>query len=575
MSVGNLLYQKLVENGVKCAWIYSGGAVMPLVDAFYDKAIIKYYINTHEQHAGHSATGYAKSTQKPGVVLVTSGPGLTNMITPILDATNDSTPLVVISGQVSLKSMGTQAFQECPAVDLTKYITKWSYTVRAVNELPIVIDTAFKIAMSGRKGAVHIDIPKCIAASMFCNSQEDNLDHKFKYVIDKYLQPTPGNALGTVEAVMETINQSSSPVLYCGAGCNDYAGLIQTFAESANIHVTTTLHAMGLVPEDHPLSLKMLGMHGSAYANFAIQNSDCIIALGSRFDDRTTGNLKYYAPKATSIIHVNVNNQDMENSLNTTKLHASVGDFLEKAIPFAAYRKRAIWNAQIKQWKNKYPFDYEKPVGDKIKTQCAIMALEQHTSKKENVIFTTGVGNHQMFACQYITWKRPRQILSSGSLGVMGSSMGYAIGAQIANPQSTVISIDGDGSFNMSISELQTISRYQLPIKIALMNDGCLSMVSTWEKLFFNSRHVATSDLCNPNYKDICRAYGITHMLCDSKQMMGQITSDFMSHKGPVVCEFRVESDVCLPLVKPGCALDDMLLYGKETAHLDISHIPS
>ena len=570
---GNVLYDRLVENNVKHAWVYSGGAVMPLVDSFYDKTNIKYYINTHEQHAGHSATGYAKSTQNPGVVLVTSGPGLTNMITPILDATNDSAPLVVISGQVSLGAMGTQAFQECPAVDLTKHITKWSYTVRTVQELPVVIDTAFQIATSGRKGAVHIDIPKCVASSLYVKTNE-NLDHKFMYVRNKN-NVLLNNDASIDESIINIINNSNSPVLYCGAGCNSYSELLSTFAEKANIPVTTTLHAMGLIPENHKLSLKMLGMHGSAFANYSIQNADCIIALGSRFDDRTTGNLQYYAPKAKNIIHVNINKKDMKNSLNTTKIDMDAGNFLKALIPYCSYKSRTEWMAKIEQWKTKYPFDYERPLNNTIKTQCAIKSLNKHTINTKNVIFTTGVGNHQMFACQYITWKRPRQIISSGSLGVMGSSTGYAIGAQIANPNATVVSIDGDGSFNMSISELQTIAKYKLPIKIALMNDDCLSMVSTWEKLFFDSRHVATSNLCNPNYQKICNGYGIKYMVCDSKDKLDEVTNNFLHADGPVLCEYKVTKDMCLPLVKPGCALDNMLLYGNDSERLDTAHIPS
>ena len=492
----------------------------------------------------------------------------------MLDATNDSAPLIVISGQVSLNAIGTQAFQECPAVNLTKNITKWSYTVRNVQELPIVIDTAFQIATSGRKGAVHIDIPKCVASSTF-NQTNESLDHKFMYVKEKHSTKHTSDESNMIQSIMKIINSSNKPVLYCGSGSNDYPDLLKTFAEGANIPVTTTLHSMGVLPEDHSLSLKMLGMHGSAFANFAIQNSDCIIALGSRFDDRTTGNLKYYAPQAKSIIHVNINMQDMKNPLQTTKLHMDVGEFLEKSIPFITHKKRIAWNKQIKKWKRDFPLDYEQLSGEQLKTQCALIELNKQTINMNNVIFTTGVGNHQMFACQYITWKRPRQIISSGSLGVMGSSIGYAIGAQIANPNSIVISIDGDGSFNMSTSELQTISRYQLPVKIALMNDNCLSMVSTWEDLFFNSRHVATSDLCNPNYESICDAYGIKYIVCDSKSSLKQTICKFLAYDGPIFCEFKVNTDKCLPLVKPGHALDNMLLYGNQEASLDLSHIPS
>ena len=314
LTGGRIIYNKLKEKDVKDVFLYSGGAIMPLVDCFY-KGSINYYVNTHEQNCGHAATGYAKSTGKTGVCVVTSGPGLTNMVTPILDATNDSTPLVVFSGQVPLAAMGSNAFQECPASEITKSVTKWSYCVENVSEIPEVVDEAFKIANNGKKGAVHIDLPKCIISSEY-NSGE--------YEFTKYIYPVKNDNPLDIEKLIEVadiINKSERPVLYVGQGASNCSSIIRNISEKGNIPITTTIHGMGIMDEENNLALEMLGMHGNAAANYSIQDSDCIISIGTRFDDRTTGNLEKYAPKAIKagkegvggIIHCNINPNEINN----------------------------------------------------------------------------------------------------------------------------------------------------------------------------------------------------------------------------------------------------------------------
>lgn len=560
-TCGQIFYDKLLDNNVKNVWLYSGGAIMPIVDTFYQRKEIDYYINVHEQNTGHAATGYAKSSNETGVAIVTSGPGLTNMVTPILDATNDSTPLVVFSGQVSKSSMGSLAFQECPATEITKPITKWSYCVKQVEELPYVMDLAFQIANDGKKGSVHIDLPKCVTMGSY--TQDSYYQVRFDCKSNK-VDSINENDIVNIATV---INNSKKPVLYVGKGCSNYSNLLRQFAIKANIPVTTTLHGLGIFDETHPLSLKMVGMHGTAYANYAIQESDCIIALGARFDDRTTGNVDKYAPiarKLKQVIHVNINKDEINKVIETDyNVHGDCGNFLRHIIPRIEYNERRQWYKHICKLKESYPIEYYSASENKIKTQSVISEINNQTVGLDNVLFTTGVGNHMMMACQFIDWRRSKQMNASGSLGVMGCSIGYAIGAKIANPDNIVISIDGDGSFNMTSSELKTLVEYNIPIKIAIMNDSSLQMVKIWEELFFDGRVTATDNNHNPDYVKLGEAYGLETMYCDNYMDLPYTIKKFLKTNRPVLCEFKVEKDICLPLVGPGCALDEMILFGE------------
>ena len=574
LTGAQVLYNKLLENNVKDAFLYSGGAIMPLVDCFYNGAI-KYYVNTHEQNCGHAATGYAKSTNKTGVCIVTSGPGLTNMVTPMLDATNDSTPLIVLSGQVPLSAINTDAFQECPAVEISKPVTKWSYQVKHVSEIPSVIDAAFEIANNGKKGTVHIDLPKCILSTgfkynpnitkeLFLENFNLNLKNDIK---DIYLR------VPLLKKVANMIQKSERPIIYAGKGCNNYSDLIETFVKSQCIPITTTIHGMGIFDEYEQLSLEFLGMHGHPGANIAIQNSDLIIALGSRFDDRTTGNLEKYAPEAMKareegrggIIHVDIegsqHNKVVKADINVV---ADVGQFLKKLMPYLDYKSRPNWVINCYRLKEKYRFKYDYDE-KQIKTQDVISALQYYFDKyyiQRNVLITTGVGNHQMMTAQFIKWRYPKTFITSGSLGVMGTGLPYAIGCQIANPDKIVIDIDGDGSFNHTLSDLKTAVEHKLPIKIMIMNDGHQSMVRIWEKLFYNNRITATTLDKNPNYAELAESFGAKGIICKDRNDLDKCISVMMSYKdGPIVCDFRVETDYCFPLVAPGKGLHEMITH--------------
>ena len=580
---GQVIFNKLKEHNVKDVFIYSGGAIMPLIDTFYKNKNINYYVNTHEQNTGHSATGYAKSTGKTGISIVTSGPGLTNMVTPILDANNDSTPLIVFSGQVPLSAMGTNAFQECPAVDITKSITKWSYCVQNVNELPYIVDLAFKIANDGKKGAVHIDLPKCVLSSEFKELGNNDVAYKklyYKFNKNKKYKKYIGKGLNFIEdsnnkkikEIVNLINNSKKPIFYLGQGANSAYKEIREIVKRNNIPVTTTIHGMGIFDETDDLSLEMLGMHGSAYANYSIQNSDCIIAIGCRFDDRTTGNLEKYAPEAMKarkekrggIIHCNLNSKDINNIVKCDFTFNCDAQYFSKMLLSLIKRNdRTEYLNEIKKLKITYPFYHNKALNNKIKTQDVLIELNKILLDKnliQNTIVTTGVGNHQMMSAQFIKWRYPNRFITSGSLGVMGVGLPYSIGCQIGNPNKLVIDIDGDSSFNHTLSDLKTIVEYNLPIKIFIMNDNNQSMVRVWEELFFNERYTATACENNPEYHKLANSYGIKSFYCDNEKDLNKTLIEALNYDGAVLCNFKVETDKCLPLVAPGKGLDEMIL---------------
>ncbi len=561
LTGGEVVYEKFIENNINHVWISTGGAVMPLVDAFY-KGNIKYYLPSHEQSGGHAAAGYAKSTGKPGVSIVTSGPGFTNSLTALTDAMNDSVPLILFSGQVPLNSMGTQAFQECPSVDMSKPVTKWSICVEDVNELPEIIDEAFKVSMSGKPGAVHVDLPKCVTSSKFDKIKNKNLSKQ--NCVEKKID------LDTIDKISELINKSNNPVIIIGQGCNNSYKLVREFAIKSNIPVTTTIHAMGCFDETHDLSLEFLGMHGNVAANYAVQNSDLIIALGTRFDDRITGNIKEFAPKCYQsfkegtggIIHVNINRSEINYVLNSHyNFNMDCHDFLKQISPKLNFNARKNWLNRIKKWKEEYKFSFNID-NDNIKTQQVISKINDFliSNKIKNYFVSTGVGNHQMMASQFIKWKYPKSFITSGSLGTMGVGLPYAIGCQIGNPDSLVIDIDGDGSFNHSLHELKSVNDYNLPIKIAIMNDSKLSMVKAWEKLFYNERYTATDLGTNPDYVKLAESFNIKGIRCDNINDLESTIKYFLNYNGPILCDFKVESDLCLPLVAPGSALDNIIL---------------
>ena len=578
-SGAQLIYNKLFDHNVKDVFLYSGGSIMPLIDKFY-KGDINYYINTHEQNSGHSATGYAKSTGNIGVVISTSGPGLTNLVTPILDAMNDSTPLLVLSGQVGLNNMGTCAFQEAPSVDITKSITKWSYCLRNTEEIPEVMNEAFRIEKKKKKGPVHIDIPKCIST----NEVYLPLDHLNNYSLkDNYFRKNKFNK-NKFNDIVKIINNSKNPIFYIGQGSKHASKELYNCIKKNNIPCTSTIHGKGIFPENEDLSLKWCGMHGMASANFAIQQSDCIIAIGSRFDDRTTGNTDYYAPiakKKKQIIHIDIEEKQFNRAINSNyNLLMDSKKFLEKLLPKLENNNRIKWKNNILYLKEKHNFKYNIPNDNTLTSPIVINKINDYLKEfKNNYHITTGVGNHQMMTYQFIEGLKPNRIHSSGSLGVMGAGLPYSIGVQIGNPGDLVIDIDGDSSFMMTMSDLKTIKEYNLPIKIVILNDGKQMMVNIWERLFFNKRYTATINNNNPDFVKLSESFGIKGFYCDNQKNIKNITKKFLNYNGPALCEYKVEGEICLPLVGPGKALDDMILFDEyeedNIEKFDKSFVPS
>jgi len=571
MSGGKIVHEALVECGIDTVFGYSGGANLPILDQFHESPI-RFVMNRSEQCCGHAAEGYARATGRVGVVLTTSGPGLTNIITPLQDARGDSTPILALSGQVPTAAVGTDAFQECLAVDLTKPCTKWSYQVKCVEEVRSVVHEAYRVASSGKQGPVHLDLPKDVMTAILRGGS-----------LPLPMQPPPLPVdLHACKRLAELLAVAKKPILYVGQGANGAPEELLALAEAAQVPVTTTVHAMGAFSEHHPHSLHMLGMHGAAYANFAIQESDLIIAIGSRFDDRTTGVLSKYAPEARKaheegrggLVHF-----DIEPSQFGRVVHPTIaisGDCklaMQALIPMIPSHPpqfpRKPWLDHIKQLKVDYPFQYTAPPDGKLKTQSAIEAIYNGLRPREkDVIVATGVGNHQMMSCQFFRWTQPRQFITSGSLGTMGFGLPAAIGAQVACPDKTVLLIDGDGSFNMTLNDLGTIKEHQLPVKMAIMNDHRQQMVHVWQKLFFDNRLMATHNV-NPDYVALAQAYDIEAYCCKHVDELPDVIDKFVNAKGPVLVDFRCVPDICLPMVAPGKGLGEMFMPGS----IDINEV--
>jgi acetolactate synthase I/II/III large subunit len=569
MNSAQVIYKKLVEKQIKHVFAYSGGAILPLLDQFYKSRNIQLIKNSNESGSGFTAEGYSKSLSKqiPGVVLTTSGPGITNMITPIQNAYSDGTPMVVISAQVPLSSLYTDSFQECKATNLTLHCSKWNTMVSDPSKISETIDKAFEISMQDRKGPVHIDIPKDILlqkSSLFYHKKGDIRIKSSKYN-------------STLSEIFVRIKHSQKPVLCIGQGCNHISKEVTRFAELNQIPVVSTIHGMGVVNELNEVSFQMCGMHGNPTANYALQEADLIIGIGTRFDDRITGKLSTYgenARKNYGIIHVDSSSKQVElvrktfnkHFLNTEFLHQITMDskrFVE-GLKYMTNKsnERTQWMDYLHSLQKKYPY-YIGGDTEKLYTPDVIKQIDSCISNldidREKLLITTGVGNHQMWVAQHITWTSPGKMITSGSLGTMGVGVPFAMGCKLANPSSMVICIDGDSSFNMTCNELQTILEQKIPIKIAIMNDKRQQMVHVWQQLFHNNRIIATENI-NPDYSILAKAYNISTLSCNSKKTLKRTIHKFLLHKGPIIAVFNTEPSMCFPLVSPGKALNDMIL---------------
>eukprot|EP00533_Pseudo-nitzschia_delicatissima_P003451 CAMPEP_0116104048 /NCGR_PEP_ID=MMETSP0327-20121206/14234_1 /TAXON_ID=44447 /ORGANISM="Pseudo-nitzschia delicatissima, Strain B596" /LENGTH=790 /DNA_ID=CAMNT_0003596247 /DNA_START=297 /DNA_END=2669 /DNA_ORIENTATION=- len=683
ISGAAIVYKALLDNGVDVVNGYSGGAVLPLLDQFHPdnprhaelgKEPIRWITNSNESSSGHIAEGYAKSypldrEHKPiGAVVATSGPGVTNLITPLQDGMCDGVPMIVLCGQAATNAP-QDAFQSAPAVEITTPCTKWSYQIKSAAELPFVMDYAFFIATNGRPGPVFVDLPKDLQnqiltaemiddyvankipdnkaddsigmASMYTATRDNGeafkairlgfedkglsfeledgslktvttdsgfgMDHHVTNRIfwttnaltgepDKITKEGDLNNDSQITAdMLKFIKRAKKPVIIAGQGCNDSSEELMKFAEKLQIPVCTTLHALGCFDERHDLALNFVGMHGHPTPNFMVQEADLIINVGSRFDDRITGRMSDFVPGAKKaaelgiggIIHVDVRLTEMAKQIEPNFfVHSTGKNFLQTMNDALEKEDNVVpstdaWLQKKAELQANYPITIPKfaeetysmtdengvektAIRKPLSAQSVIRAMDQELLKADRIddaIFTTGVGIHQMVAAQLITWTQPRQMLSSGSLGTMGVSLGYCIGAKLANDKKICISVDGDGSFNMTFTELKTVAEQGIPIKILLLDNESQMMVEYWQRLFHADRKLAVRNQ-NPDYSTLSSAFGIRSITADSEDELEDKMREFLFDypDEPVLFHVRIRRTPCLPLVAPGQPLDDMIL---------------
>jgi acetolactate synthase-1/2/3 large subunit len=548
MNGAQIFHQILLEEGVEVLFGFPGGTVIPIFDVLYDSPI-KFILTRHEQGAAHMADGYARSTGKTGVVIATSGPGATNLITGVATAHMDSVPMVAITGQVRSNLIGNDAFQEADVTGITRPICKHNFLVTRVEDLGRTVREAFYIARTGRPGPVVVDI--AVDATVARPTKEPNLEMN----LPGY-KPRGGGHVRQIKCAADAINAAKRPVLYVGggviiAGATDE---LRALAAKGKLPITTTLMGLGAVDEDDALSLKMLGMHGTAYANYAVQECDCLVAIGSRFDDRVTGKVDTFAPHA-KIIHIDIDPASIAK--NVAVDIPVVGDakfILSKMIEFIEPTDRTAWLEQIAEWKQKFPLRYE--ANGHIKPQEVVEALGRLTH--HDAIVATGVGQHQMWAAQFYGWKRPRQIISSGGLGTMGFGCPAAIGAQFGNPGKTVIDIDGDGSFSMTMVEVITAVQNNLPVKFVVLDNGFLGMVRQWQEMFWHKRYSGVVHPC-PDFKVVAEGFGARGMRITDRAELDDGINQALRHDGPVVVAVDVEPEENVyPMVAAGKSLHEM-----------------
>ncbi|NLH40321.1 MAG: biosynthetic-type acetolactate synthase large subunit [Planctomycetes bacterium] len=544
-----IIVDTLLDLGVDTMFGYVGGVVLPLFDKLFD-APIRFIVPRHEQGGCHMADAYARASGKTGVILATSGPGACNLVTGLATAMMDSIPMVALTGQVRTDLIGNDAFQEADTTGITRPVTKYNSIVKDVRVLERTVREAFHIASTGRPGPVLIDLPvDVLVGKCPCNG-------KAEIDLPGYKIRTKGHAR-QISMAAEAINKSERPVLYVGGGViiANAAEELRTLAEKAHVPVTMTLLGLGSYDQRKPESLDMLGMHGSAYANYAVQESDLLIAVGARFDDRVTGKLATFAPHA-KIVHI-----DIDPSSISKNVHVDipvVGDakhILTELTKEVEYRPREAWFKKIAEWKQKFPFRYDAKA-PMIKPQAVIEEVCRQT--RGDAIVATGVGQHQMWTAQFYKFQRPRQFISSGGLGTMGFGLPAAIGAQFAKPDATVIDFDGDHSFNMTMTELATAVEHELPIKVCIFNNGYMGMVRQWQELFYGQRY-SCSYLKNPNYAEVARALGAVGITVDRKEDVSKAVAQMLAEKRPCVVDFRVEQlENVWPMVPAGKSLSEM-----------------
>ncbi|MEG6616953.1 biosynthetic-type acetolactate synthase large subunit [Peptococcaceae bacterium 1198_IL3148] len=545
-----VLLKALEAEGVDTIFGYPGGVVLPIYDALYDSDI-NHILTRHEQGAAHAADGYARATGKAGVCLATSGPGATNLVTGIANAYMDSVPLVAITGQVVTSLLGRDSFQEADITGITLPITKHNYMVKDPNDLGDIVKEAFHLATTGRPGPVLIDIPKDISTAEVDYQGSGPLN------LPGYKPPTAG-AEDLVNQAASALMRSERPVIYAGGGvvASGAHQELKQLAEVLAAPVTTTLMGIGGFPDDHPLSLGMLGMHGTRYANYAVSECDLLLAVGVRFDDRVTSKIESFAKDAT-IIHIDIDPAELGKNVRVdVPIVGNVSIVLKQLLERLAAKLPGAWQEKINRWKKEYPLNYQ--VSDvTIKPQQVISEIYNVTGG--NARITTEVGQHQMWAAQYYNYTKPRSFISSGGLGTMGYGFPAAIGVQVGCPDEVVFDIAGDGSIQMNIQELGTAVNYDLPVNVAVMNNGYLGMVRQWQELFYNRRY-SQSEMTSPDFVKLAEAYGAEGYRVEDPTDIRSVLEQAVASSKPVMMDFVVEQEEnVVPMVAPGEPINKML----------------
>lgn len=558
ISGSEALIKSLLKEGVDTIFGYPGGAIMPVFDALYDYTDkINHILVRHEQAAAHAAQGYARANGKPGIVLVTSGPGATNTVTGIADAMIDSTPLVVISGQVFSGLLGSDAFQEADVVGITKPISKWTYQIRNAEEIPWAVARAFYIANNGRKGPVVLDITKDALIGQFEYSPKD-----INFI--RSYQPIPDLKQEEIRSAAKLINEAKKPLALIGQGVilSGAEKELKNFLEKANIPGASTMLGLSAIPTDHPLNVGLLGMHGNVAPNIKTNECDVLIAIGMRFDDRVTGDLNTYAKQA-KIIHFDIDPSEVDKNVKThVKVLGDAKTTLAEVTKLLHESKHTEWLDSFKEYDSK---EYDAVIKKELYPEAGSLKMGEVVRKVSEAtnhegILVTDVGQNQMMGVRYFKYKHSRSVITSGGLGTMGFGLPAAIGAKIGAPNRTVCLFVGDGGIQMTIQELGTIMQYDIDVKIIILNNHFLGMVRQWQELFFDKRYSETL-MKNPNFEAIAKAYNIKSKTISERDDLDKAIDEMINHKGPYLLDVQVElQGMVYPMVPAGSCVTNILL---------------
>ncbi|MCM2449398.1 acetolactate synthase 3 large subunit [Agrobacterium vitis] len=569
MTGAEIVLKALKDNGVEHIFGYPGGAVLPIYDEIFQQDEIQHILVRHEQGAGHAAEGYARSTGKAGVMLVTSGPGATNAVTPLQDALMDSIPLVCLSGQVPTTLIGSHAFQECDTVGITRPCTKHNWLVKDVNDLARVIHEAFRIAQTGRPGPVVVDIPKDVQFATGTYTPPEN------HTIQRSYQPKMQGDSKAIQAAVELMASARRPVIYSGGGVvnsgPEASKLLRELVSLTDFPITSTLMGLGSYPASGENWLGMLGMHGSYEANMAMHDCDVMVCIGARFDDRITGRLNAFSPNSKKI-HIDIDPSSINKTVRVDiPITGDIAHVLEDMVrQWRALAKKpdaaqtAEWKASVAGWKARKSFSYT-PSKDVIMPQYAIERLSALTLGHDTYI-TTEVGQHQMWAAQYFGFEQPNRWMTSGGLGTMGYGFPAAIGVQIAHPESLVIDIAGDASIQMCIQEMSCAVQYNAPVKIFILNNQYMGMVRQWQQLLHGNRLSNSYTEAMPDFVKLAEAYGAVGIRCEKPDQLDDAILEMINVKRPVIFDCRVANLAnCFPMIPSGKAHNEMLLPDEAT----------